>query len=105
MKKLCAVLVILLLFSLCGCGACSPYREKDFIGLSSQEIIRQFGEFDHTSTAPDSEGIFRNCYCGYIIRDKVVGLFGTEPPVYFLIHFDALGIAYKCSVEQGGWGG
>lgn len=96
------ILTAVLLLVLTGC---KPYYAEDFIGMTSQEIIEQYGEFDHTHNSPGADRLYRNTMCGYIVKDAAVGFLGTDPPEYFLIHFGSDGIAYKCTYEAGGWGG
>ena len=105
MKRFIAfTLIMVLLVSFTGCTK-QKYSEEDFIGLTSQEIIDKYGDFDHCHQSPDDDGIYRNTMCGYIVKEEHVGYLGTTPADYFLIHFDSEGIAYECTIEQGGWGG
>jgi len=105
MKKIIAfTLIMVLIMSFTSCTK-PKYSEEDFIGLTSQEIIDKYGKFDIALNIPGEDGIYRNCRCGYIVKEEKVGYLGTTPPDYFMISFDSEGIAYECAVEQGGWGG
>lgn len=105
------LLMILALILVCGLTACNlfmPYDPDDFIGLNSDEIIAKYGEFDvHKATLRATEAAYLYCNgsCGYMVKEEQVGFLGTDPPEYFMIYFDANGIAYKCTYETGGWGG
>ncbi len=102
MKKLSALLLTAVL--LLALPACAKYSEEDFIGLTSQEIVEKYGPFDHTHNHADSDGLFRNTFCGYIVKDPP-SRSGTQWPEYFCIHFDENGVAYSCDYQMGGWGG
>ncbi len=106
MKRiLCISLLIVLLTTLIGCEqSYEIYDEKDFVGLTAQEIIDKYGNFDVELTFPD-EG-YKNGRCGYKVAEGERGYFGdTGAPMYFLISFDENCVAYKCEYERGGWGG
>ncbi len=75
------------------------YREEKFIGLSSQEIREKYGKFDYLSLQ-DAPGLWRNCWCGYMICEEYPTFFGdTEYPMYFMIYFNEEGIATKCEYK------
>ena len=102
------LLIVLVLFLVVSLSACKPYDPDDFIGLNSDEIIAKYGEFDvHKATLRATEAAYLYCNgaCGYMVKEEQVGFLGTDPPEYFMIYFDANGIAYKCTYETGGWGG
>ena len=80
--------------SLSGCGA--KYNEKDFIGKTSAEIIETFGPFDCVTAPADADGLYRNCSCGYTLKEPRQGLFGTSEEVLFFIGFDGNGVAISC---------
>lgn len=83
--------------------AIRPYDADDFIGLTYEQIVEHYGKFDvHLSWNVETG---RYAACGYTVREKRVGFFGTDPPEYFMVHFDKNGIACKCAYETGGWGG
>ncbi len=86
-------------------AGCKSYDPKDYIGLTSKEIVEKYGEFDVERSDPSADGLFRKCGCGYTVVPERVGFFGTTPPKYFMIYFDNNGIAFKCVYETGGWGG
>ena len=53
---------------------------------------------------PDEDGIYRNCSCGYTIKEPRVGFLGTSDEILFYIKFDEDGIATECreDVRPGG---
>ena len=106
MRKINIIWIIILVLLLClsGCGK-KTYSEADFIGLSSQEITNKYGDFDIRHNIPSSDGLYRNCGCGYLVTEARKGFLGTTPPDYFMIYFDENGIAYECAYEEGGIGG
>ena len=81
----------------------NPYDPDDFMGLTYQEIIEHYGEFDVCRGWDAKNGLYRAC--GYMVKPKRVGYLGTEPPEYFMIYFNEEGVAYECNYETGGWGG
>ena len=97
MKKLILILLpcIILIAAIAGCG--QKYTEEDLIGKTSAEIEAEYGKFDCVLMPPGEDGIFRNCRCGYTIKEPRVGFLGTDPEVFFFIHFDKNGVAYECS--------
>ena len=99
MKKLISLILIsiLVIVSLAGCG--DKYNEKDFIGKTSAEIEAEYGKFDCVMMPPDNDGLYRNCRCGYTIKEPRVGFLGTDPEVLFFISFDKNGVAYECGED------
>jgi len=96
-KKSAVVLVILLMLSLL--SGCAKYKADDFIGKTSAEIMAQYGPFDCVLMPISEDGLYRNCRCGYTVREPVVGFLGTDPEVLFFISFDRNGIAYACEED------
>ena len=82
------------------------YREEKIIGMSSQEVVEKYGKFDRPALL-EAPGLWKNCKCGYRIKEAGVGLFGDWDVAseYFMIYFNEEGIAYKCEVEYGEWRG
>ena len=78
---------------------CAKYRASDFIGKTSREIISEFGEFDCTLVPAGEDGVYRNCQCGYTVREPKKGFLGTSPEILFFILFDENGVAVSC--EEG----
>ena len=97
MKKLAIMIAIVLIISMF--SGCSKYYEKDFIGKTSVQIMEQYGPFDCMLMPADEDGYYRNCRCGYTVREPVVGFLGTEPEVLFFISFDENGIAVRCEED------
>ncbi len=91
------VVTLVLVFALSACSF--QYREEDFLGKSSAEIVAEFGAFDCVTTLVSGDGLYRNCRCGYTIKEPKVGFLGTSPEILFFISFDENGIATKC--EEG----
>ncbi len=88
MKK--AILLLLCFSILCFSSGCSGrYREKDIIGKTSDQIIEIYGQFDCITMPASQDGLYRNCRCGYSIKEELL----------FFIFFDENGIAVKC--EEG----
>lgn len=93
-----------ILVVLTGCSA--NYNEDEIIGQRSDVIVNTYGEFDSILgiDVPDGNGIYRNCSCGYTIKEPHVGFLGTSDEVLFYIEFDEDGIATECreDVRPGG---
>ena len=104
MKKLYFLLVSILVFSLCFSGCAEEpkekYSEDEIIGLTSAEVIEKYGEFDRIQGTPGDDGLYRDCSCGYLVKEAQKGYFGTTSPEYLMIHFDENGIADLCKYEQ-----
>ena len=83
--------------SLAGCR--SKYHADDFIGKTSAQIISEFGSFDCITMPVSADGLYRNCRCGYTIKEPNKGFLGTSAEVLFFITFDENGIAITC--EEG----
>lgn len=78
------------------------YDHDNFVGLTAEQIIRCYGEFDRSSFW-DSTG---NCRAGvYIVKPKRVGFLGTYDEEYFVIRFNENGVSYECAYVVGGLGG
>ena len=99
MKKAIAILFacIILILALTGCD--SRYNKDEFLGKTSAEIIDDFGSFDCVGMPADGDGLYKNCRCGYTIREHKMNLFGSSPEILFLITFDEHAIAIAC--EEG----
>ena len=96
MKKILSIALILAVLYLCYAGFSSGYREKDFIGKTSAEIVKQYGSFDFTTIAVREDGLYKNCKCGYIVQESSVKFGGTSREMMFFIVFDENGIAVSC---------
>ena len=94
------VLLLLGVLLITALSGCSKYTEDDFLGLTSLEIIEKYGDFDRKRGAPDEDGLYRDCACGYLISEKETNFFGTTPPEYFMIYFDENGVADWCNYEK-----
>ncbi|MBQ4047254.1 MAG: hypothetical protein IJC93_02660 [Clostridia bacterium] len=86
-----------LLLFLAGCTA--DYVPDDYIGKTSAEIISEYGVFDYTGMPVSSDGLYRNCQCGYTIIESQKSFLGSSSEVLLLISFDANGVAVAC--EEG----
>ena len=104
MKRYVLTLISVIVLVLTGCSA--KYDEEKIIGKRSDEIVNTYGEFDSVLgiDVPDENGIYRNCSCGYTIKEPQKGFFGTSEEVLFYIKFDDKGIATGCreDVRPGG---
>ena len=106
LKVLLCIAVMIAVLVAAGCAiykAIRPYDPDDFVGLTHEKIVEQYGEFDVVRSYHAQTGGYGAC--GYTVEPKRVGFLGTEPPEYFMVYFDENGIAYKCAYETGGWGG
>ena len=93
-----AVLVcVCLLLTLAGCA--DKYQPEDFLGKTSAEIVRQYGAFDCVLMPADPDGLYRNCQCGYTVKEANPGFLALSPEVLFFISFDENGVAVCC--EEG----
>ncbi len=81
--------------TLCGCS--SKYDPEDFLGRTSEEIVREYGSFDCATNSAGEDGLYRNSRCGYTIKEKQKGFIDSTEEVLFFIHFDENGVADKCS--------
>ena len=99
MKKIIASVLILVVFIslLSGCG--NKYDEKDFLGKTSAEITKEYGEFDFMASDASEDGLYRNCRCGYTVKEPRVGFLGTSDEILFFMIFDENGVAVGC--EEG----
>ena len=78
------------------------YDPDNFIGLTAEQIINRYGEFDRYSFWDQTE----NYRAGvYTVKPKRVGFLGTYNEEYFVIRFDKKGFAYECEYIIGGAGG
>lgn len=97
-------LVISLLFLFSSCTK-NPYDTEWIIGKTSAEIEERYGEFYQCSMPVSEDGLYRNCRCSLVIKERRVGFLGTDPAEVLSISFDENGIAYKTVEEIGDWGG
>lgn len=107
-KHLKALLCVLVVVALVGVLAFAiykgrnPYDPDNYVGLTAEQIIDRYGEFDRCSYW-DSTG---HCRAGvYIVKPKRVGFLGTYNEEYFVIRFHENGVAYECEYVIGGAGG
>jgi hypothetical protein len=103
-KKYVLAIMAVIMLVLTGCS--SKYNEDEIIGKRSDEIVNTYGKFDIVLgiDVPDEKGIYRNCSCGYTIKEPHKGFFGTSEEVLFYIKFDETGVATGCreDVRPGG---
>ena len=94
MKKQITAIAIctILLLSLAGCHY-TQYNESAFVGNTSVTIVEKFGPFDYTAMPAGEDGLYRNCQCGYTVKEPQKGFLGTTPEILFLITFNENGIA------------
>lgn len=98
--KIRILLTMLVLIAICvsSCGK-KRFDENEIIGLTSIEIVEKYGDFDRIHGYTNKDGLYRNCDCGYLVREATYGFFG-KPPEYFMIYFDEEGYAIRCKYEQ-----
>ena len=89
------VCVLLCCLLLSGCTT-KQYRESDFLGKTSTQIIAEYGDFDCINNHADGDGIYRSTSCAYTITEPRKGFLGTDPEVLIFIVFDHNGIAVRC---------
>ena len=80
-------------------GCSVKYNIDDFVGKTSVEIISEFGSFDCTTMPADSDGLYRNCRCGYTIKGAQKNFLGTSEEILFFVVFDENGIAIECEED------
>lgn len=96
MKRILIILCLIVFLGLCVSG-CAKYAPKDFLGLTSDQIEKQFGAFDLAGVSfISTDSTYRGFGSGYIIKERQVGFLGTTPAEYFFIVFDENGIAVGC---------
>lgn len=98
MKQRIGAVFVCVVFALSLAG-CAKYRSSDFIGKTSAEIVGEFGEFDCALMPAGEDGLYRNCRCGYTVKEPQKGFLGTSPEILFFILFDENGVAVSC--EEG----
>ena len=107
-KPLKTLLCILLILVLIGTLAfviykyVNRYDPDNFIGLTAEQIIGRYGEFDRCSFWDATEDYRAGVY---IVKPRRVGFFGTYNEEYLVIRFDKEGFAYECEYIIGGAGG
>lgn len=103
-KKIFILLLLSLLLLLCSCNK-NPYDTEWIIGKTSAEIEERYGAFYQCSMPVSEDGLYRNCRCSLVIKERRVEFLGTDPAEVLAISFDENGIAYKTFEELGDWGG
>ena len=92
-----------LLICVCLCvllGGCADgYRDENFLWKTSLEIEEEYGEFDCVTMPASGDGLYRNCRCGYTVKEAKQGLLSRAEERLFFITFDEEGIAVEC--EEG----
>lgn len=76
-------------------GCTSGYRSSEMIGKTSAEIIQQYGAFDYLTMHAEDDGLYKNCRCGYTIREAYPSFLGRKEEILYFITFDENGIAIK----------
>ena len=99
MKKIIVLFLLLAVIVSLFSGCSEKYNEKDILGKSSAVIISEYGEFDFMASSAGEDGLYRNCRCGYTVKEPKVGFFGTSYEILFFIIFDDNGVAVGC--EEG----
>ena len=65
------------------------------MGKTSAEIIERYGEFNCCLMPPCEDGLYRNCRCGYTIRERTHGFMDAIEEKILFIHFDGNGVAHS----------
>lgn len=85
-------LVVLISF-IAGCSNKIQYDTDWIIGKTSTEITSEYGAFDCTTMPVKEDGLYKNCKCGYTIKEPQQGFFGSSEEILLFITFDENGIA------------
>ena len=93
------ILWVLLLVLLLTCAGCGKYTPSKFLGKTSGQIEAEFGAFDCIGKPADNDGIYRNCSCGYTLRESRAGFLQAQQEIIYFITFDENGVAVHC--EEG----
>ena len=99
MKRVLLLLIVSLAVAVLLSACTTPYREKDFVGKTSLDIVEAHGAFDCITMPAGKDGLYRSCRCGYTVREPRTGFLGTQPEKLFFIVFNEQGIAVSC--EEG----
>lgn len=99
MKRMSYLFLILAFLCMLLFSACGKYRSDGFLGKTSAQIEIEFGEFDCIGMPADGDGLYRNCRCGYTLREPRKGFLGTQPETIFFISFDENGVAVRCEED------
>ena len=104
-KKIFSLLLVLsLLFLLTSCDR-NPYDSEWIIGKTSAEIEARYGNFYQCSMPASEGGLYKNCRCSLLLKERRKGFLGTEPAEVLAISFDENGVAYQTLETLGDWGG
>ena len=96
MKRMAVWLCVLLCSAAILSGCSARYREADFLGKTSAEIAAENGPFDCETMPAGEDGLYRNCRCGYTIREAAKGFLQRSEEELFFIVFDENGVASDC---------
>ena len=96
MKKYIALVLICFFFGFVLAGCSQKYTASDMIGKTSSEIEEIYGEFDCVGVPRSDDGLYKNTFCGYTIREKRPSFWDSIPEKLFFILFDGNGIAHEC---------
>ena len=99
MKRMSYLFLILAFLCMLLFSACGKYRADKFLGKTSIQIENAFGKFDCIGMPADGDGLYRNCRCGYTLRESRKGFLGTQPETIFFISFDENGVAVRCEED------
>ena len=99
MKKTSITILVCIIFIMSIAGCSAKYKEEHFLGKTSGEIEAEYGQFDCVLMPASEDGSYRNCRCGYTIKEPQSRFLGTSDEVLFFIKFDENGIAVSC--EEG----
>lgn len=105
-KKALPILLILTLLCLIFVGEMIGRYDVDWmIGKTSERIQKRYGEFDGHSEELGEDGLYKNCYCIYIVQTGKRDLFGDQLPTERLyVIFDDNGIAIDAYIQTDGGG-
>ena len=69
MKKAIVVILVCSVFLMCLAGCNVKYKQEQFLGKTSAEIENEYGKFDCVLMPVSEDGLYRNCRCGYTIKE------------------------------------
>ena len=83
-------------------GEIRPYNPNQFLGLTYDQIVARYGEFDFLRFEDQETGTYAY---GYVVSQGQVGAEATDPPIYFIVYFNEDGVACDCAYDDEKLGG
>ena len=95
-KRRAALIAVCICLCLSTAGCRARYDADDIIGKTSLEIMSEYGEFECVTMPVGEDGLYRNCRCGYTVKEARKGFLDKSEEVLFFIGFDENGVAVEC---------